>query len=298
MAKAESNLNIEIYLEDVRLSYPHLFEPTQFKRKGKADTSSKPRFTASFLLDKKKHKKTIEEIEDAIDDVIEAKWGKKPPKFEEKNICLSDGDESDKDEQAGCMVLKAAAPEKSPPKIFLRDMSPAEERDGKPYGGCYVNALVRIYAYDEWSDQVNASLEIVQYYRKGEPFGKGAADTSKFKSYGEDDDEGDYVSARGRSRDRDEEDAPRSRRGRDEDEAPRSRRGRDEEDAPRRSRSRDDDEDAPRSRRGRDEEEAPRSRRERFEEDEAPRSRRGRDDDEDAPRSRRSRSRDDDDIPF
>lgn len=276
----EQNLNVEIYLEDVRLSYPHLFEPTQFKRKGKADASSKPRYTASFLLDKKKHKKQIEEIEDAIDDVIEAKWGKKAPKFEEKNICLSDGDESDKDEQAGCMVLKAAAPEKSPPKIFLRDMSPAVEADGKPYGGCYVNALVRIYAYDEWSDQVNASLEIVQYYRKGEPFGKGAADISKFKNYGDDDDEGDYVSARGRSRDRDEDDAPRGRsRGRD----------RDEDDAPRgRSRSRDED-DAPRGRsRGRDDDDAPRGRsRERFDEDE-----------DAAPRSRRSRSRDDDDIPF
>jgi len=279
-AKGQKNLNIEIYMEDVRCSHPHLFEPTVFQRKGKADPDAKPRFTCGFILDKKIHKKLIEEIEDAIDDVIADKWGKNPPKFKEGNICLIDGDDTDKDELQGCMLLKAASPAKSPPQVFLRDMSRAVEKDGKPYGGCYVNGLVRIYAYDEWSDQVNASLEVIQYYRKGEAFGKGSADLSRFKAAdGDDEDEGDYVSSRGggRGRDRDE-DTPRSRsRGRDEDDAPRSRsRGRDEDDAPR-SRSRDrDEDDAPRSRsRGRDEDDAPRSRRDRDEED-APRSRRER----------------------
>jgi len=286
-AKGQKNLNVEVYLEDVRCSHPHLFEPTTFQRKGKADPNSKPRYTCGFILDKKKHKKLIEEIEDAIDDVIADKWGKNPPKIQEQNLCLVDGDDTDKDELQGCMLLKAAAPAKSAPQVFLADMTRAEEKDGKPYGGCYVNALVRIYAYDEWNDQVNASLEIVQYFRKGEAFGKGAADLSKFKAH-EDDDEGSHVPMRGRGRDRDEDDAPRSRRGRDEDDAPRGRnRDRDEDDAPRGRRERFDAE-----------EEAPRSRRNRDAEEEAPRSRRNRDDDEDAPRSRRSRNRDDDDIPF
>lgn len=281
MAKGEKNLNVEIYLEDVRCSHPHLFEPTVFQRKGKADPNAKPRFTCGFILDKKTHKKQIEEIEDAIDDVIADKWGKNPPKIAENNLCFVDGDDTDKDELQGCMLLKAASPAKSAPKVFLRDMSPAVEKDGKPYGGCFVNALVRIYAYDEWNDQVNASLEIVQYYRKGESFGKGAADTSRFKDYGSDDDEGDYVSARGRKSSRDDDEAPRGRgRDRDRDEAPRGR-------------GRDAEEEAPRRGRGRDEEEAPRGRRERFDADEDAAPRRSRDRDE-APRGRGRDAEEDD----
>jgi len=281
-AKGQKNLNIEIFMEDVRCSHPHIFEPTTFQRKGKADPNSKPRFTCGFILDKKIHKKLIEQIEDAIDDVIADKWGKNPPKIAENNLCLVDGDDTDKDELQGCMLLKAASPEKSPPQVFLRDMSRATAKDGKPYGGCYVNALVRIYAYDEWNDQVNASLEIVQYFRKGEAFGKGAADISKFKDHGSDDDEGDYVSSRSRGRDRDDDDRPSRGRSRDED------------DRPSRSRSRDAEEEAPRSRRERfdaDEDDRPSRSRSRDDDDRPSRSR-GRDEEDDRPSRRRSRDDD------
>ena len=252
----QENLNVEIYLENVRCSHPHVFELTYYKD----DKRNAGRYTCGFILDKKDHKKEIGEIEDAIEDVTLAKWGKKAPRIKEDNICFQDGDDTDKDELQGCMLLKSAASESSPPTVLGRDARKLVKTDGKPYGGCYVNALVRIYAYDKHDNQINCSLEVVQYFAKGESFGKGPADTSRFKDHGDDDDAEEYVSARGRTRDeeprgrgRDRDEEPARGRGRDRDDEPRSRRGRDEEETPRRRSARDEDErEPPRRRSSRD----------------------------------------------
>lgn len=246
MAKqAKENLNVEVYLENVRCSHPHVFVPTVFQRKGKPDPNSKPRYTCGFILDKKEHKKLIQQIEDAIADVKDAKWGDPDMRIKDDNICLVDGDDTDKEELQGKFLLKSAAPKKNPPAVLGRDKRPLREEDGKPYGGCYVNAIVRIFAYDEYDDQVLASLEAVQYFAKGQAFGKGPADTSKFGEYDDEDDEeySDMRSERGRGRDRDEDEdrgsRRSSRRDKDEDEDRGSRRA----SSSRRGRDADEDED-------------------------------------------------------
>jgi hypothetical protein len=267
----KQNLNVEVYLEDVRCSHPHLFEPTQYKN----DKNSKPRYTCGFILDKKKNRKLIEEIEDAIEDVKDATWPDGAPRIKEDNLCFRDGNDLDKDEYQGAMLLKSARAEKSgPPEVLDRDKRPLTERSGKPYGGCYVNAIVRIYSIKA-NDQINCSLEAVQYYRKGEAFGRGAVDTSKFETF-EEEDGGEYESMRGsRGRDRDEDRGSR-RRSRDDDD--------DDRDPPRRSRSRDEDgdRDPPRRSRARDDDDddrdPPRRSRSRDEDDERPARRRSRDD--------------------
>jgi len=275
MVKKEKT-NVEIYLEDVRLSHPHLFEAVRYKK----DKNSKPRFTAVFILDKKKHKSIIAEIEDGIEEIREKMFDGR--KLKADNICLSDGDDSDKAEYQGCMILRAAASEDRPPELIGRDKKPVGPKDRKLYGGAYVNAIVRLYGYDEYADQVNCGLEAVQHYRKGDPFGAGPVDVdAKFKDYGDDADDEDHRPLRGKRRDEDEDDrGSRRSRSRDEDEEPRSR-----------SRSRDDDDDRG-SRRGRDEDEDRGSRsRSRDDDDRGSRSR-SRDDDDD--RGSRRRSRDDD----
>lgn len=223
----EQNLNVELYLEDVRLSYPHLFEPQAFK----GDKNAKPRFSAAFILDKKRHASLIAKIEDAIEDVKEAKWPD-GVKLKDDNICFFDGDDTDNDEYQGAMILKAASPESSPPTVIDRDKSPLNANSKKPYGGCFVNAVVRLYGYTAYGNQINASLEAVQYYRKGDAFGAAPIDVdSKFKDFGEDDDDVRPLRSR---RDRDEgEDRSSRRRSRDDYE--------DEDEQPRRRRSRDDD---------------------------------------------------------
>ncbi len=60
--------------------------------------------------------------------------------------------------------------------VVDRDPSiPLTASDPKPYGGCYVNAVVRFYAYDHETGGkgVSASLEAVQFFKDGIAFGAG-----------------------------------------------------------------------------------------------------------------------------
>lgn len=298
--KNNANGNIEIYLEDVRLSYPHLFVPKPYKN----DKNSNPRFSASFILDKKKHRDLIDEIDDAIEAVKDAKWGDDQPRIKADKICFSDGDDADQAEYQGGMILRSASPENKPPKVIDKNKEELDERSGKPYGGCYVNAIVRIYAFDEYGPQINCSLEAVQFFRKGESFGPAPVDVDKkFKDHGDDDDDVKPMRRSRKSRDDDDDGDDRKtsrRRSRDDDEdegesrPSRSRRSREDDDeddrkSTRSRRSREDDEDAPRSRRSRAQEDD-------DDEAETPARRRGRgrdEDDDETPRRRRS-SRDDD----
>ena len=331
MAKSDPT---EVLLKGVRLSYTHVYQPQEQEN----DDGSKRYTYSTVCIIPKDDEDQIFAVEDAIDAAKAAKWGDKKnwPKLKADRICLKDGDEEDKDEYLDAMIIRGSAPESSPPQVIknVRDEDGNWEasRPGGPrsiYSGCYANVLLRLWAQDnKYGKRVNASLEVVQFAKKGEAFGRGPVDPNdKFGKeledtggeYGDDEDE-DERPSRGRSsrrgRDDDDEDerpARRSsRRGRDdddEDERPSrsSRRGRDDDDEDERParrssrRGRDDDEDEDErpsrgrsSRRGRDDDE---------DEDERPSrgrsSRRGRDDDDDEDerpsRGRRSRGRDDDD---
>ena len=63
--------------------------------------------------------------------------------------------------------------------------------DGRPYGGCYVNATVRLWAQDgvknpKWGKRVNAQLRAVQFWAEGEPFGESSVDAADEFDEGED----------------------------------------------------------------------------------------------------------------
>lgn len=270
MAKGEGGdkrvANKEIYVENVRLSYPYLFKPRVNEND---DGKTTKKFQAKFILDKKKHKKLIGEIEDAIDDMIDAKWGKRPAKLTDDRLCLRDGDDEDGEEFHGGMILSASNSKR--PQVRDRNKEPLVEEDGKPYGGCYVNAIVRLWPQDnKFGKRINASLEAVQFYKDGEAFGAPPVDVdAKFKDFDDEDDDDAPKSKKRRSRDddEDEDERPKKRRSRDDD---------DEDEKPKKRRSRDDDEDEderPKKRRSRDEDE--------YEDEDRPRRRRSRDDDED-----------------
>ena len=57
--------------------------------------------------------------------------------------------------------------------------------DGIVYSGCYVNASIDIYAFDNVGKGNSAGLRGVQFLRKGDAFGGGAAaDESEFDEIG------------------------------------------------------------------------------------------------------------------
>ena len=287
MAKADPT---EVLLKGVRLSYAHVYKPQEQEN----DDGSKRYTYSTVCIISKDDEDQIFAIEDAIDAAKEAKWGDKKnwPKLKADRVCLKDGDEEDKAEYIDAMIIRASSSEDNPPQVIknVRDEDGKweESRPGGPrsvYSGCYANVLIRLWAQDnKYGKRVNASLEVVQFAKKGEAFGRGPVDPNdRFGDELEDDsggmdDDDDRGSRRRRSRDDDDDE--------DEDERPSRRR---------RGRSRDDDEDEDerpsRRRRARDDEDE--------DEDERPaRRRRSRDDEdegEDERPARRRRSRDDDD---
>jgi hypothetical protein len=67
------------------------------------------------------------------------------------------------------------ASNKARPLVLDRDKSPLSAADGKPYGGCYVNASLELWAQDnQFGKRINATLKGVQFVKDGDAFGGGA----------------------------------------------------------------------------------------------------------------------------
>lgn len=164
---------MKIKLTNVRLAFPKLFEARAF------DDDSTPRFEATFLMPK--GDKQLRELRAAIVKESNAKWGEKGPStlatIEAKDrSCLQDGD--DKEDYAGFegnMAVKATS--KVRPLVLDADRTKiTNESEGRPYAGCYVNASVDVYAYDnkKFGKRMCATLLGVQFYRDGDAFAGGA----------------------------------------------------------------------------------------------------------------------------
>lgn len=153
----------KIKLQNVRLSFPSLFRKAQFQ-------GEETKYEATFMLHKEQHADTIKEIKKAIDAAI--KENLKGAKLPADKICLKDGDESGRDEYEGYYTIKAANSKR--PKVIDRDKSPLTEDDGKPYSGCYVNAVIELWAQNNgYGKRINANLLGVQFAKDGEPFASG-----------------------------------------------------------------------------------------------------------------------------
>ncbi len=249
-----------VLLKNVRLSYPALWKPKVFGGKG---DQGEPKFQANFLMDKddKLGAKNIAKMEDAIDHVKAEKWPKGAPKLAAAKICLRDSEDMEEmaDGYENCMYVSTSNGKK--PRVLDADgLDVKEGEDGAPYAGCYVDAIVRVWAQDnEYGKRINCSLEGVKFRDDGDAFGAAPVDADDF------DDDDDEPPSRSKSKSRSRDD--------DEDEKPARRRSRDDDDERPKRRSRDDDDD----------------------EDEKPARRRSRDDDDEPP-PRRRRPRDDDDM--
>lgn len=167
-----------IKLEAVRLSYPALFA-------AKAVEGGEAKFGASFLMDTTKHAALIAKIEKTIErmalDVFKKKIGFKS--------CLRDGNEKAEKEGYGDEVMFISATRKTRPPVVNRDMSPLTEADGVIYGGCYVNATLRLWVQNnKFGKRVNAELRAVQFLKDGESFGAGPVKAEEeFEEVKEDD---------------------------------------------------------------------------------------------------------------
>lgn len=170
----KANSNIVIKLPRVRLSFPSLFQPTQFDEKAKA------KYCATFILDKDEHVATIKEIQKAIATLLA---DNKVTKLSPDRIALKDGDESDREEDHGKYLIKASSDKRA--LVIDRDRTPLTAEDNRVYAGCYVNGIISIWfqndpKHPEWGKRINAALSGVQFAADGEPFASGGASVDDF----------------------------------------------------------------------------------------------------------------------
>ena len=182
MSEKPSN-NIVIKLPRVRLSFPSLFQPTQFDEKAKA------KYCATFILDKVEHAATIKEMQKAITTLLA---DNKVKSLSPERIALKDGDESEREEDQGKYVIKASSDKR--PLVIDKDKSPLTQSDEKIYAGCYVHAIISLWyqndpKHPEWGKRINAALSGVQFAADGEPFAAGGASIDDFDAFGDEEEE-------------------------------------------------------------------------------------------------------------
>jgi len=167
-----------IKIASARLSFPSLFNMATF------GGESTGKYEATFILDKKEHAATIKELQAAIDKLSKEEL---KGKVAADKLCLKDGDETERAEFAGKYTIKAST--KKRPLVINRDKSPIAEGDNIVYAGCYVNAIISLWAQNnQYGKRINAQLDGVQFVRDGDPFGDGAVGVEAFDAFGTDED--------------------------------------------------------------------------------------------------------------
>ena len=123
-------------------------------------------------------------VAEAIRAVADAKWKDKASVMlealkQQDKICLHKGDvtKPGQPEYAGLYFVTGNNSQRF--TIVDGNRNPLVEKDGKPYSGCYVNAMINIWAQDnKFGKRINATIRGVQFLRDGEAFTKGAAPAS------------------------------------------------------------------------------------------------------------------------
>lgn len=164
----------KVILTDVRASYLYVFQPFKGKNDKGGDTSS---YTGHFIF--AQDSENFARVQTAIRQAATNKWGAKAAEMlkalsGQDRLCLHRGDISKPGEDAYAGMLYVSSNGKKRPTVIDGDRSPLVEADGRPYSGCYVNAIVDIWAQDSsWGKRINAQLAGVQFVRHGEAFGGG-----------------------------------------------------------------------------------------------------------------------------
>lgn len=171
--------SVTVRLRNVRLSFPALFKPRAF------EPGKDPTHQATFLMARQGDpEKNLELVKQGIALVV--KNGLRGVHPGADRVCVRSGKEKGERGIDGynADIAFLSANSKKRPIVVDRDLSPLTGEDGRPYGGCYVNASVRLWAQDgvknpKWGKRVNAQLRAVQFWAEGEPFGESSVDAGE-----------------------------------------------------------------------------------------------------------------------
>lgn len=172
---------MKIKLQNVRLSFPSLFKKANFN-------GQETKYEATFLIDKESQADLLKKIKEAINTKI--KTDLKGARLPADKICLKDGDEIEYEGYQGMASIKGANHKR--PLTIGKDRSPVVEEDNIFYAGCYVNAIIELWAQDNnYGKRINCNLVAIQFAKDGEPFGNGgtSASADDFDDISDDDDD-------------------------------------------------------------------------------------------------------------
>lgn len=167
---------MKVKLKNVRLSFPNLFEAKAFVGPdGKPQGT--PKYNATFILDKEENAAEIEQLEKAIGAIVKENFKGNMKAL--KGICLRDGEEKTDDEGEykdgfGPDVMFITSSNPNRPQVVDKDPRvPLTKEDAKIYAGCYVNAVISLWAQNNtFGKRVNANVLAVQFAKDGDPFGE------------------------------------------------------------------------------------------------------------------------------
>lgn len=180
---------MKIRVRNARLAFPALFQPRAF---GAEDDN--PAYSATFILEGQGDDPVVEvarpqpdgttqwqqtKLWDVLLTVANDKWGNKGEQTfralkTSGKLCVRDG--AEKAAYAGFDGnLFISARTQVRPAVLGPGKRELDADSGKIYAGCYVHAVLDIYAQDNaYGKRINASLGAVMFAKDGEAFGGGA----------------------------------------------------------------------------------------------------------------------------
>jgi hypothetical protein len=167
---------MKLTLENVRLAFPELYEPTQVNGQGDF------KYRSNFILSPTHP--AVKKIDAIFVELAKKKWK------DRAGLVLKQM----KDENKLCFYKKPrltregipyngyegnfyiSASNKAKPRVLDVDgKTQLTAFDGKIYGGCYVYAYVEFYAQDnKFGQRINCTLRGVQFFKDGDAFSGGA----------------------------------------------------------------------------------------------------------------------------
>ena len=174
-------------LDNVRVDWPNLFKGEQYQGTGKYRCGAQ-------LLVPTDHPQ-FKQVEAAIDEAAKTKWKDKAAATlkaarAKDNVAFRDGATKLKAPEGyeGCWILSAnckggdTEAECDKPTVYTADRAKVTNAADNPiYRGCYVNAVVEIYADDRYGAGVFAKLVGIQFRRDGDAFGSAPARADDFE---------------------------------------------------------------------------------------------------------------------
>ena len=174
----------QLLIPNSRIGYPKLWKPEAIK--GMAD--SKPRYGCAIYLPKS-DEATKAKIDKEIARLSKIHFKGVKPKS--KDLCVTDGDGEDGDENTkGYWIIAAnRAESQGRPQVVDRKRKPIDSTDADAiYPGCRCNFLVSFFKPKNWA-KICASLEIVQFAKDDERFGAPRPEAEEVMPELPDDDE-------------------------------------------------------------------------------------------------------------